>query len=621
MKRPMSRISVELNRIGSIHENTQENLSGLSNILNDLENVSFGSDLINISDPTISKTFEDHRCRTCSFVELEYIDEITSAEEEIVPKYDSSTRGGVLQELENVFFDRNVQQQQYIGKQMSVDVTEFDTDSTTTENTVENTKGNTEKDTEGKIGGVTEGNTKEYAEGNTRDDTVENTEEYTKDNTEENTEENAEENTECNERDDINEDTDDSVDDPVYEPSESEDLREGEIEDEAIVRDINIDKGVTDLASVFDPRFCDNTLIAINRAARFDSETCNYGAPTVAFSLGSMLKQIGKFLINECIKTHQEDKKKNAKSFLKLLTEEINISVNRNVTESQVQMRRRQKVVLPSTEDIKKLHKFLSNIRQKSLADIRKKFSVKVWMQLAEATLMSVQLFNRRRAGEVERILVEDFNSYQSIDEESNKDLFQSLNDSSKRLANRYVRFAIRCELNRTVPVLLDQNLLECIKTINNHRGIAGVPVENPYVFGIRGRMNDEFKYLRACSLMRKFSEECGAEHPERLRGTKLRKHIATTCITLNLEEQEISDLANFMGHAENIHKNIYRQPISRDIIRMSKLLEVAQGGLNNDNSYSENSTDDGPIEETITTPISSRNPAVSVEKKSPVTG
>lgn len=89
-------------------------------------------------------------------------------------------------------------------------------------------------------------------------------------------------------------------------------------------------------------------------------------------------------------------------------------------------------------------------------------------------------------------------------------------------------------------------------------------------------------KFLRSCSLLRKYSKLCGAEQPERLRGMQLRKHIATTCMSLNLEDQEISDYY-FMGHAENIHKDVYRQPISREILRMSKILENE-----NDNRHSE---------------------------------
>lgn len=340
-----------------------------------------------------------------------------------------------------------------------------------------------------------------------------------------------------------------------------------------------IDNEVTNLSSIFDPKFSDNTMKAINEAARFNTKTGHYEAPTVAFSLGTLLKQLGNFLIIECVKNHQDEKCKNAENFLKLLAQDINVSVNRNVTESQVQLKRRQQLVLPSSEDIKKLHSHISKLRKQSMNDIQRRFCSKVWNQLAETTLMSIQLFNRRRAGEVERILIEDFKCYQGIDGETNKDLFKSLDPQSRQIATKYVRFTIRGKLNRTVPVLLDSSLLECVKLILKYRQQANVPQDNPYVFGIQGRLQREFKYLRACNIMRKFSEQCGAEHPDRLRGTKLRKHIATACITLNLEEQEISDLANFMGHAEKIHKHIYRQPVlSRDILRMSRLLEAAQG-------------------------------------------
>lgn len=78
---------------------------------------------------------------------------------------------------------------------------------------------------------------------------------------------------------------------------------------------------------------------------------------------------------------------------------------------------------------------------------------------------------------------------------------------------------------------------------------------------------------------MRYFSKKCDAQIPHSLRGTELRKHIATTCITLNLSENEVDDLANFMGHHEKIHKRRYRQSIpALEIIRMTKFLEAALG-------------------------------------------
>lgn len=78
---------------------------------------------------------------------------------------------------------------------------------------------------------------------------------------------------------------------------------------------------------------------------------------------------------------------------------------------------------------------------------------------------------------------------------------------------------------------------------------------------------------------MRKYSRECGASNPNTLRGTNLRKHIATMCTNLNLRDHEVSDLANFMGHADKVHKEHYRQPISsREIFQVSKLLEIVHG-------------------------------------------
>lgn len=95
---------------------------------------------------------------------------------------------------------------------------------------------------------------------------------------------------------------------------------------------------------------------------------------------------------------------------------------------------------------------------------------------------------------------------------------------------------------------------------------------------------------------MRKFSEDCNAKVAHLLRGTKLRKHIATFCASMELANTEISDLANFMGHAEKIHREVYRQPIiSRDILNITQHLEAAHGcnSQNTEESSTEDSSND----------------------------
>ena len=200
-------------------------------------------------------------------------------------------------------------------------------------------------------------------------------------------------------------------------------------------------------------------------------------------------------------------------------------------------------------------------------------------MNLAEVTLISIQLFNRRRAGEIERILIDDFKNHEKIDENTIGEAYRKFTTEEKQAAMKYTRFTIRDKLGRTVPVLLHRELLVCCELILKHRFAAGVSKKNLYLFGIPGTLKGDYKYLRACQLMRKFAVECGAANPETLRGTILRKHVATMCINFNLTENEVSDLASFLGHAEKIHKEHYRQPIiCREILQISKLLEAVQG-------------------------------------------
>lgn len=65
--------------------------------------------------------------------------------------------------------------------------------------------------------------------------------------------------------------------------------------------------------------------------------------------------------------------------------------------------------------DIRVLHAYLTKKRTDVFRSLQNQFSMKNWMDLAETTLLSIQLFNRRRPGEVERILIQDFKCYQGL--------------------------------------------------------------------------------------------------------------------------------------------------------------------------------------------------------------
>ncbi|KYN06057.1 hypothetical protein ALC62_03000 [Cyphomyrmex costatus] len=265
------------------------------------------------------------------------------------------------------------------------------------------------------------------------------------------------------------------------------------------LKDIN--KNVENFDSIYRPKLYDDCIHAINIVARYNSEERVYGAPSVASTLSTLIKYIGNLFIGE------------------------------TVMETQSAQKRHKKVNLPSLEDIKKLYKYLEKKRTKAYMALQQSFSYYDWLSLAEATLVSILVFNRRRQGEMERILIADFQNYERIHKDMNNDVYSSLSEKDKKIAEKYIRFCIRGKLGRTVPVLLSSDLFNSINLILKFRKEAKIPTKNPYVFALPGYNKERFKYLRACILLRKFSEECNAIQSCTLRGTVLRKHVATYCI------------------------------------------------------------------------------------------
>ncbi|XP_067214685.1 uncharacterized protein [Linepithema humile] len=352
-------------------------------------------------------------------------------------------------------------------------------------------------------------------------------------------------------------------------------------------------KDIIDLESIYYPKFYEDVISTVNKVAGLDDEVGIYSKPTTAAMLGTLIKKVGHLLITECIKRQDNERKVLVKDFLELLTEDYGTSVNKTVMETRLQHQRQKNDDLPSLDDIAKLYMYLKCKRQKACDDLTNEYTYETWLTLTECTLTSVQLFNRKRAGEIERMLIADFEQYKGIDLDTT-DLFKKISLKAQEAAKKYVRFVIRGKLGRTVPVILNCSLLECIKLILQFRENAKVSAENPYIFGLPSYNRKRFKYLRACVLMRKFSEDCNAKVAHLLRGTKLRKHIATFCASMELADTEISDLANFMGHAEKIHREVYRQPIiSRDILNITQHLEAAHGcdSQSTEESFSEDSS------------------------------
>lgn len=181
---------------------------------------------------------------------------------------------------------------------------------------------------------------------------------------------------------------------------------------------------MTDFFSLYHPSTYDDCITAVNQVAGFNTSTKIYAAPSVASRLGTLLKQIGNLSIAECIKRNKFEEKTNTENFLKLLQEDFSVSVNKTVEESMLQAKRYQLQELPSLEDIKLLHNYLLTNRRLAFQQLKDVFTYNTWRQLAQFTLISVQVFNRRRAGEIERISIDDYKHQEGMYKRANKSRF-----------------------------------------------------------------------------------------------------------------------------------------------------------------------------------------------------
>lgn len=328
-----------------------------------------------------------------------------------------------------------------------------------------------------------------------------------------------------------------------------------------------LSESISDLSSCLEPAQYDNVVTSIKTVAKFDDEGGYFNAPTTASTLGTILKFCSAILISECIKKSHEEKKQTVKNFLELLRTELPSDINRTVTENQVSNRRQKKVILPSTQDFQKFLNYLKDQRTKYIFLLKDEFTLYNWKQLASFTLVGIMIYNGRRPGETERILMADY-----------KESAQSaVEGDSSNLGITYTRIVLRGKLMRNVTVVLNNSEVEAIELIIKYRGNAGVETGNPYIFGLPG--SKPFKHLNAGVLLKKFAFQAELNNPNLFFATNIRKNLATKTAKLALPLEDREHIINFMGHSSSIHKNIYRQPdVEKDINVMPRVLDFVCG-------------------------------------------
>ncbi|XP_035863924.1 uncharacterized protein LOC118496404 [Sander lucioperca] len=204
--------------------------------------------------------------------------------------------------------------------------------------------------------------------------------------------------------------------------------------------------------------------------------------------------------------------------------------------------------------------------------------SPQVYGEFCRATLAKIILFNRRRGGEVAKMQLKAF--LEKDTSALHKDVAVGLTKFEQKLCKHFSRVEIRGKRGRKVAVLLSPDRVDSLTQLISKRKHCGVPEENKFLFA---RPHCLTPY-RGQDCLRAYANECGAQNPELLRSTQLRKHVATLSQVLNLKNHEMDQVADFLGHDIRVHREHYRLPeATTQLAKISKLLlAMEKGSLTN---------------------------------------
>lgn len=287
--------------------------------------------------------------------------------------------------------------------------------------------------------------------------------------------------------------------------------------------------------------------------------------PTVLENLRGLIVEISETKRVMSIKKGDDQSEKEVANFLICFKSDYKKRLARVARESHGNVRRHKTVVMPTSNDINKFLKYLNDQLIKNYTQLEEKFEETTYLSLMKGTLVSLQVFNRRRPGDVERITIQDWECLKHIDESISS--FSELNSDLQHMTKQYALLTVRGKLGRDIQLLVTPVVQLCGKLLLQHRQKLDIPISNKYFFALPQSPLNAIRHVSAYVTLKKFADESGIENPLTFTATRLRKQLATACIKLNLSDAELGDLARYMGHHKDIHVANYRMNIvERDI-------------------------------------------------------
>ena len=329
------------------------------------------------------------------------------------------------------------------------------------------------------------------------------------------------------------------------------------------------------LRSCLRPRQVKNVIAAVRKVSNYDEKPQKYGTPSLALKIGHNINDCLVILKGEAAEKMDIEGTQSLDFFKTALEVRWLAEISSGAFRTLRRAKWNRVSTLPTAEDIRKFNKFIQDGIDRYIRMFQEIADPDYLIKLSRLLSCLMVAFNRRRSGEVSRMLLEDVQQARVGDVQP--EILEHLSPLERKLAEVLTRFEIRGKRDRGVPVLLTPLMKKATELLKNevNRRQMNILERNKYFFALPGT---EDSYIHASPLFRTFAVECEAAKPEYLRSTNLRKHFASLCTLQNLTEDELDVVVNFMGHRKDIHRMFYRLPDSTlQLVKMGKLISAKE--------------------------------------------
>lgn len=338
----------------------------------------------------------------------------------------------------------------------------------------------------------------------------------------------------------------------------------------------SLESSINNLFEALQPQYFDIIIQATKIVAKYDPEKNRFDSPTYAMNISTSLKQCCDIAIVYALKrkevystVNSAEAESNLKTMIHLLESNWKFDISTQAA-NDLNMKKWNKItIVPLASDLKLLKEHLTLKADNAAFRLsNNRNDAKAYGELLETIYCRIILLNRKRPGELQRLLVSTYEDSEKNINQNYEEFSDAISATEKILMKKFRRLVIRGKRGRGVPVLLSPDVQNHIKLLLEKRS-SFFNNENQYLFAKPSVNNPICGY----KTLEKYVKSSGAKNPGAITSTRLRKHLATLAQIFNMTENDIEQLSTFMGHTTNIHKKSYRLP--DDVYQTAKITKL----------------------------------------------